>query len=201
MRSIAYTVLLGILFYQAVLVDRNSYIANAPIAIQNQVYAPVLGNLSTYKNSQSVWADSELSLEIPLYTKDAAPDNEYLAYYLVPQQYLVDRLLLEYKLRGISPASAYVQMQKERVAIAGELYGVYWRDQSGSYAAIPNSLLISYAEQYEKVYATPYAELFKELGVTQVVWDRSIDPEWMLGNASSLDPVYVNSRFTVYQVQ
>jgi putative flippase GtrA len=200
-RVIIYAAVILVLFYQAVLVDINSYRANAPVAIANQAYAPVFAELNTFKIPQGVWADSELSLEIPLYTRDAAPDNGYLAYYLVPQQFLVNRLLLEYKLRGIKPADAYGQMQQDRATISGELYGTYWRDQAGSYAAIPDSLLQSYATQYSKIYATSYDTLLKELDSTQVVWDRTEDPEWKLSSVPGLTQIYSDSRFTIYQVQ
>jgi putative flippase GtrA len=200
-RGLVYAAVLFVLFYQAALVDIASYRANAPLAIANQAYAPVLSYLRTYKEPQGVWANQELSQEISIYTSDAAPDNAYLAYYLAPQSFMTERLLVEYKLRGILPGDAYVQMQQERVALANELFGVYWRDQAGSYAAIPNRLFQGYAKEYPQVYAMPYASLFTQLGVTLIVWDRVQDPEWKLDAAAGLTAVYSNARFTVYKVQ
>lgn len=108
---------LSIIFYNAVLIQINSYRALLPQTIAMQAYAPVMASVNALPLGQVVMADRTLSLYIPIYTPADAPNNDYAMYYLVPQTYLEERLFLEYRLRGIVPAQALSTMTAERADI------------------------------------------------------------------------------------
>lgn len=186
-------------FYNAVLIQYASWQKYLPQTITAQRYAPLLEYLHTEsKNTaQAVWADRSLSSYIPLYTEADAPNNDYTMYYLVPQSYLEDRLIVEYRLRDISPKDALTKMQEERVDIAKRLFGIYWRDHAGSYENIPDTLLEQYAARYRASYKTPISQLLKSLGSTIVVHDNTKDA-WNLPSREFSKTKTIESRFEVY---
>ncbi len=192
---------LGALFllYSAALLQINSYRANYPEAIAAQSYAPALAYLNTLPAGQAVWADRAISTYIPMYTDQNAPNNDYVEYYLVPQQYLVERMLLEYRLSNISPSQILATMEQDRSDISQRLFGVYWRDQAGSYAAIPDSLLEQYAAQYPGIYAEPIVDIVKNLGVTTIIWNQNDEPVWDISSSTTM-PISTTDTFKVYSV-
>ncbi len=198
-RIVAYGALCGVLLYGAILVQISSYRTAYPEAQKAQQYVTVLAYLNTLPSASSVWADRELSLYVPIYTHDDSPNNGYAEYYLIPQNYLVKRMLLEYRLRGVAPVDIRNVMRQERASISARLFGVYWRDSAGSYAAIPDTLLDTYVQAYVETYTQPLNTLFRELGVTEVVWDTKAQPEWNLGASLSEKPTRVG-QFLIYRI-
>ena len=198
LRHMLWIAAIAVVCANALLIQINSYRAHAPKALERQAYAPILKLLNGLPEG-AVWANRDLSLIIPIYTRYDAPNNDYMMYYLVPQPVIEKRLLLEYKLRGITPAHALSTMQAERIDIAKRLFGVYWRDQAGSYAAIPDSLLQQYAAAYKAVYAAPLAETFKSLGIGMAIKDTQSDA-WMLeGQGVALSTT--TGRFELYTIK
>lgn len=200
MRYAAYGFLSGMLLYTAVLVQTASYRAAAPALSAAQAYAPILSYLHAQPAPAVVWADRTLSLFIPLYTHNDAPNNGYAEYYLVPNAYLVERLLLEYRLRGVTPQQILGVMRRDRADISQRIFGVYWRDAAGSYDALPNALIESYARRYAALYQEPLATVFRQLGVTEIVWDAAAAPSWNLGAQSGLHIVATIGRYSVYRL-
>ncbi len=194
-----YGALCGVLLYGAVLIQNTSYRSAYPVAHAAQRYVSILAYLSTFPKTSMVWSDRKLSTYVPIYTHDNAPNNNYLMYYLVPQKYLIKRMLLEYRLRNISPDKIQEVMYHDRIDISSRLFGVYWRDSAGGYASIPNVFLKTYAQEYTKIYTQPLGTLFKELGVTDVVWDTKTQLEWNLNSRLSEKPVKINP-FWVYHL-
>jgi len=183
----------------AVLVQRDSYRAQYAQAVAAQMYAPLLSYLQTIPE-QAVWADRTLSLYIPMYTKQDVPNHDFAQFDLVSQDFLERRLLLEYALRGIKAKDALATMQAEREDIARRLFGVYWRDQYGSYAAIPDSLLAQYANDYTKSSRENVPAQLRALGITAVAWDKNVDPSWDLNQYPSLLKQFEANNIALYDV-
>lgn len=198
--GIAYGTCFLLLFISATLVQRASYAAHYTEAVASQVYVPVFSFLQTMPSGQSVWANRTLSLYIPMYTKQDVPNNNFAEYDPVPQAFLEKRLLLEYSLRKVSAVDALATMKTEREDIAFRLFGVHWRDQHGSYAAIPDSFLERYANDYKEVSRRSISEQLRALGVSVVVWDTETDKSWDLDRALSTNPVFRTEQFKVYRV-
>jgi hypothetical protein len=91
-------------------------------------------------------------------------------------------------------------MQSEREDIANRLFGVYWRDQHGSYAAIPDSLLEQYANDYKKSFRQSIESQLIALGALVVVWDKESDPSWNIDRFLDTNPIFSTARFEVYQL-
>lgn len=200
LRGVAYGICFFVLLVSAALVQRGSYTAHYAEAVASQAYTPVFSFLQAMPSGQSVWADRTLSLYIPMYTKQDAPNNNYAEYDPIPQIFLEKRLLLEYALRKVPTADALATMQAEREDIANRLFGVHWRDQYGSYAAIPDSLLAQYADDYKESSRQSIMAQLRALGISTVVWDTQTEPSWDLMRALDEKPVYRDARFQVYQL-
>jgi hypothetical protein len=200
LRGVVYVAWFSILLVSAGAIQRASYRAQYPAVLDAQAYAPVLAFLQTLPPGQSVWADRTLSLYIPIYTKQDAPNSDYVRDYLVPQTFLESRLLLEYTLREIDPTDALAMMKSEREDIAQRLFDVYWRDQHGSYAAIPDSLLEQYASEYQAAVRQSIGAQLGALGVSMVIWDTQADPSWNMGHVLGTTPIFRTERFEVYQL-
>lgn len=201
LRGIAYGSCFLILFVSAMSVQRASYTAHYAAAVASQAYTPVFSFLQTMSPGQSVWANRTLSQYIAMYTKQDVPNHDFAQYDMASQDFLERRLLLEYALRKIAPADALATMQAEREDIAYRLFGVHWRDQYGSYAAIPDSLLERYANDYTAAAVRQdISDQLRALGISVIVWDAESDPSWNIGDALGTTPIFRTERFEVYQL-
>lgn len=200
LHNIAYGVCFSVLFVSAALVQRASYAAHYAEAVASQAYTPVFSFLQTMPSGQSVWADRTLSLYIPMYTKQDVPNHDFAQYDLVSQDFLEKRLLLEYAMRKVPAADAFATMQAEREDIAYRLFGVHWRDQYGSYAAIPDSLLEQYANDYKESSRQSISDQLHALGASTLVWDTETDKLWDMGHVLGVNPIFRTERFEVYQL-
>lgn len=188
------------LFYNAALIQATSYHAQYPSAVARQAYAPALTYLSTLPLGESVWADSALSQQISIYTEQNAPNNFYSLYYLVSDQYLVERMLLNYELAGIPAKDILATLAKDRADVSAQIFGIHYREQYGSYAAIPDSLLVEYAERYRMQLARPLADVLRDVSVTLVAWDTAADPAWHIDRVPNATEVFSDGRIRVYQI-
>ncbi len=189
-----------VLFYNATLIQITSYRVAMPALSATQEYAPVLSYLHNQPTKEVVWANRSLSLYIPLYTQDDAPNNGYAQYYLVSNKYFITRLLLEYKLRGVTPNQIASVMYKDRANIAQRIFGVYWRNKEGSYSSLPDSIIKSYASIYKTLYKEPFVNIFKQLEVTEVVWNSVKYPSWNLNTISALHKITTLGDFSIYRL-
>ena len=190
-----------VLLYNGLLMQRDSYVATYPSAVASQKYSATLAHLEALPEEETIWADRTLSLYIPMYSKHNVPNNFYAGGYLVSNEYLEKRLLLEYKLRGVAPPEIYEAMQKDRADVSVRIFGLYWREKDGSYAAIPDSLLEGYAKDYETFFAKPYPELFQDMGITMVAWDKTAEPTWDIEGMSFAEKIFESGDITVYRLQ
>lgn len=200
LRGIAYGICFSVLLISAGLVQRASYTAHYTETVEAQAYTPVLSFLQTMPSGQSVWANRALTPYIPLYTKQDAPNHDFAEYDPIPQSFLENRLLLEYALRKVPPADAVRTMQEEREDIAYRLFGVHWRDQYGSYSAIPDALLEQYADEYKKSARQSVSAQLNALGASVIVWDTESDPSWDISHALGMKLIFSTERFEVYQL-
>jgi hypothetical protein len=200
MRGISYVAILAAYIVSAAMIQLASCGAHYAETLKVQSYSPVLTFLSALPSGDSVYADRDLSLYIPIYTAQDAPNNDYVRNYLVAQTYLENRLMLEYALRGIAPADALATMKREREDIAQRLFDVYWRDQYGSYAALPDALLEQYSNEYKKNRPGNITQKMKALGVSLVVWDRQSDPSWHMDRVLGSEPIFATARFELYRL-
>lgn len=200
LRNGVYLLAALIFLYNAALVQIYSYQAHYAYAAAAQTYAPTLAYLNTIPTKQTAWANKSLSVYIPLYTKHNAPNNDYASSYLVGNDFLVERMLLQYRLSGILPSDIAIQLKVDRATVSGQIFQLYWRDQGGSYDAIPDSYLDAYAAQYKNIYAKPLPQLFKDMGATMIVWDKAADASWHIDLLPFAHKTFEDGSIAVYQL-
>lgn len=200
LRNSVYVLAALILLYNAALVQIYSYKAHYADAAAAQTYAPTLAYLNTIPTEQTAWANKSLSVYIPLYTKHNAPNNDYASSYLIGNDFLVERMLLEYRLRGVTPSDIATQLTKDRATVSGQIFQLYWRDQGGNYESIPDSYLEAYAARYKEIYTKPFEQLFKDMGATMIVWDKALEPEWRVDSLPFVHKTFEDKNIAVYQL-
>ena len=188
---------IAVLFYNAVLVQIHSYQFIYPEAVSAQRYASALEYLKLLSEA-SIWADPAFSSYIPIYTHHDAPNSSQAANYLIPRSFFEERLFLNYRLRGIKPEDALSTMQKERAEVSSAIYALYWRQQSGSFDAIPDSEISRLANGYVQTYSIPLTTLMKELGINIVAWDKSSEPGWPLSQLPTAKKIFEANNIEIY---
>jgi hypothetical protein len=199
-RQALFGITLVFLFYNAGVIQVNSYRANYQQAVAVQTYAPLFKYLNSLPNKEVVFSDAVLSMYVPIYTQHDAPNNVYAGLYLSSDEFYANRLYLEYRLRGVQPEEIFSVMQKERVAVSQQLFLIYYREQYGSYAAISDVTLQRLADAYGASYRKPIGDLLNDLGVTIVVWDTAREPDPHYANAKNLKELTRVGSFVVYRV-
>ncbi len=187
------------IFFNAFLIDLHSYAYQLPGAKDAERYTPVINFLNTLPE-QGVWANEELSKYIPIYTSHEVPNNVQIANYLVPRSFFEDRLYTKYRLRGVSEKTVLDTMESEREAVSSAVYGLYWREQTGSFAGIPESELQRLAAGYQAMATTTLAELFSRMGARIVVYDMSHDSLWQHELFSSDEVLFTSGSLQVLRI-
>ncbi len=187
-------------FYNASLTQLSSYRAWLPATTEAQRYAPLMQALNNIPGERVVWANQDISVYIPLYSRDDTPNNRQLANYLLPDTYLTERLILTYRLRGVTPQEILATLQQERTDVSSQLYGTYWANQTGSFDSIPDSVLASVADEYKKQYVLPLSEMFKKLDIGIIVWDTETDPPLSASSLPFASRIASIEGINIYQI-
>jgi hypothetical protein len=170
LRAGAAAAIVFVLFYTSPLLHMRWYMDNPdPAVVQAQQYASALKVLNAMPLAQVVWADEGLSLYIPIYTTNSAPNNSFAAYYLNPETLYEDTLFLEYRLLDETPDTIHGSLVKDRETVSLRLFGQYYREVGVSLASIPDSILADLVQKYRAFYTRPFADIFRELGITVIV--------------------------------
>ena len=109
-------------------------------------------------------------------------------------------------MRGVSAADAPSVFQSERGFVSLNLYGIYYRDLTGSYANMPqadfDSFLALYQAQAKEPMAPWLADMLHKYEVNWVVWDTQADPSWHLERYPTvLHQEAQFGRLSIYSVQ
>lgn len=190
-----------VFIYSAVLTQISSYQAWLPTTVAAQAYAPVLKVLDAIPGEQVAWANPDMAMYIPIYTNKDSPGDGQLGNYLVPFSFMEERMFLIYRLRGITAADALATMQRERAYISSMLYSLYWLHKTGSFEGIPDATIADVANDYRKQYALPVRAMFEKLGVTMIVWNKTVDPQWHIDTLPFVQKVYAYGSLEVYTIR
>ncbi|HEY4516844.1 MAG TPA: hypothetical protein VJG64_02760 [Candidatus Paceibacterota bacterium] len=188
-------------FYNGALIQYHSYLSSYPLAAAAQKYAPLLSYLEALPQNETIWADRNLSTYIPMYTAHSVPNNFYAFAYLTSNKYLEKRILLEYRLRGVPPSQAYDTLVQDRADVSSRIFQLYWREKTGSYAGIPDSLLRDYAKDYATFVRAPYPTLFRDMGITMIAWDKNAEPAWNINAMPFVSKIFEIGDIVVFRLQ
>ena len=170
--SILFAAGMGVLFYNAALWQITSYTQVYPVALAAQSYAPVFTYLNSLPDTQTIWTNDRLSLYIPMYTQHNTPSNHYVIYYLNPHEFYEKRAFLMYRLKGVTPTTILETMKQDRNDLSQRLFGMFIREDTGIPDAISEETFLDLEKKYKTFYARPYAEVFKDLGITMLLAPR-----------------------------
>ncbi len=187
---------IAMLFVHGGLAQHNFYGKHLPEAQGSQEYAPVFAYLN-HVPTMSVYANSTLSNYLAIYTNDDAPGSWYAGLYLLPVNYLHERLFFEYRLRGITADESLTTMKAERHAILMQLFLGNWSGIPNNTAQLPDSILEELAQEYRAYVHIPISDLMHMLRITYVLQDKTNDAWSPVG---LVPETTISNRFVLYRL-
>ncbi|MCR4333511.1 MAG: hypothetical protein NUV60_00600 [Patescibacteria group bacterium] len=198
-------------FALGIFIQVNSFTSNrgdaGAIAIERQKYGPVMDWLNQNATKEDVVLSNDpISYLVTIYTSLNIYYCRADLYSLsATNERLRDILFTLYRLRGVGKEEVQKVFYAERKFISLNLYGIYYRQLSGSYEAIPDEELNRTIALYEETLATPTEEWLKQkmtqYEVNYVIWDKKSDPDWQLQKYPFLHEAAVFGDIVIYQFQ
>lgn len=187
----------------------NSYLSDRGdagiVAVERQKYGPVMDWLNQNATKEEVvLSNNEVSYMVSMYTPLNVLYHRAAQYALVAtEERLLDTLFTFYRLRGVGAQDAREVFFAERKDISIYLYGIYYRQLSGAYEAIPDEKINDYIARYKATLATPAAEWLKQVmakyEVSYVVWDKKANPDWQVEKYTFFKKVAAFNDITIYR--
>lgn len=182
-------VVVFVLFYNGALVQVSAYQNNLERARELQRFVPVVAFLNDDR-TETVWLQNRgVSTELAGYSSDSFINSEYAAYYLIEKEFFVNRLMLEYRLKGVTPSEIADVLDTRREDVSYRIYAMYHREKLGDRALIPQEDLDEIAQSYNDFHERDFEEIFQELGIDLIVWDKKNEPELIYEHISSLERI------------
>jgi len=183
------------LVYHGAMIQVSAYKHAYPVYLERQGYSKLISYLSdNYNSPQSIFSTELTSAMLPVYTHHDAPNNAFSIYYLSSREYLSKLLFLEYKLQGVKPGVSGEIMRANRCSISKRVFGMYHREQYGSCNAIPDEFdefIVELERQYKDFYGLSYADIFKDLNIDLVIWEKK--------NIPGLKQIHnINDEFVIF---
>ncbi|MBI2625267.1 MAG: hypothetical protein HYW70_02960 [Candidatus Nealsonbacteria bacterium] len=197
--------IIGMSIYAGINIQAASYEECKDQILSEQRYAPIIQWLDKNANKgEVVLADSDPSNFISIYTPlnlfYASPAHYYLS---APDERVLESIFLFYRLEGLAgrEAKEFFLQDKEREYISRSVYNEYYKEKLGDTAAIPDEVIISFAEKYKKFLLVPLEKILKRYKVNYVVWDKKKHPFWQLDQYQFLKPAYEIEDFKIYIIK
>ncbi|MCH8986767.1 hypothetical protein IIA94_01215, partial [Patescibacteria group bacterium] len=194
-----------------IFVQANSY-SFAPlnrdggsIAIERQKYGPVMQWLNEHADKEAVvLSNDEISHIAVIYTPLNVFYHRAAVYSLsATQSRLLDVLFTFYRLRGVGIKDARDVFFRERGYVSSNVYGIYYRELLGSYAAIPDEKIEEIVVAYKETLSTPTSEWLRRTWalyeLEYVVWDKKTDSLWQLEKYPFLEEAVVFGDLAIYR--
>lgn len=175
------------------------------IAIERQKYGPVMDWLNeNAEKEEVVFANDEASHMTVIYTPQNVFYHRAGVYSLASTDERLRTIIFSfYRLRGVGTAEAREVFFSERKFISSNLYGEKYRQELGSYQAIPDDKVEEFIVFYQEALKTPtpewLRETFTKYEVAYAVWDKKKDPLWRLDQFDFFKKAAVFGDIAVYQ--
>lgn len=179
-----------------IFVQAKSYVSDArdggSVAIERQKYGPAMDWLNANATKEAmVFADDEISHLTVIYTPLNVFYHRAAGYSLVGnRERLMEVLFAFYRLRNVDKAEARDVFFKERGYVSANVWAIRYREEFGSYEAIPDAELESILASYMETLKTPrdawLKQVFEKHEVEYWVWDKKTNPNWNLDQYSFL---------------
>lgn len=175
------------------------------IAIERQKYGPVAQWLNQNATKEEVVLSNEpISYVVTVYT----PLNVYhhraaMLTLAATKERLLDTLFTFYRLRGVGAENVQEVFWAERDYISTNIYGIYYRQLSNTYEAIPDEEINSIIALYKATLTTSTSEWLKQkiaqYEVNYVIWDKMSDPSWKMERFEYLKKVAEFGTIAIYR--
>lgn len=198
-------------FATGVFIQTNSYFSDRGdagiVAVERQKYGPVMDWLNQNAiKEEVVLSNNPISYLVSIYTPLNVFHHRAAMYFLsATKERLLDAIFTFYRLRGISSKDSHEVFSEERGDISWNIYGIHYRQLSGSVEDIPDEEINNIVKLYEATLATPTSEWLKQkmiqYEVNYVVWDKKADPDWQLGKYAFFKEIIAFGDLSIYQLQ
>ena len=193
--------IIGFSIYTGVIIQASSYGKSEEKILSDQRYAKVVQwfNLNAQKD-EVVLADRYQSDILSIYTSL----NQFYAthsfiYLSATNERTLSSLFLLYRLDGVSgPESENLFLGEERGVLSVRVYGTYYKNIAGTASAIPDEILLSFAEKYRNFLLIPLDKIFEIYDIKYIAWDKINHPRWQLDQYPFLTKVYEEGDFAIY---
>jgi len=96
------------------------------------------------------------------------------------------------------PESENLFLGEERGVLSVRVYGTYYKNIAGTASAIPDEILLSFAEKYRNFLLIPLDKIFEIYDIKYIAWDKINHPRWQLDQYPFLTKVYEEGDFAIY---
>jgi len=204
-RKASAVLIIAVSVYTGILIQSASYAANKDMALQYQKYGQAIDwlNTNTIKD-EVVFSNYELSQIIAIYT----PLNVFHHWtidisFSATEDRLLNTLFLLYRLDGVGKEDAREVFLQDRAKISWSLYGLRYRETTGSYAGIPDEVILDIVKKYQDSLSVSTGDFINQLwdkyGVKYLVWDKESEPQWNLSQYTFLRKAAEVGKFVIYQ--
>ncbi len=173
---------------------------------ERQSYGVVMDWLNENANKEEVVLGNEMiSSLVVIYTPLNVFHHRAGLYSLsVTNERLVETIFTFYRLKGINGKDAEKTFFDDKVYLAWNTHGIYYRELTGSQENFPDEKIRSLIDGYIKTLNTKSSvwlkDIFNKYEVQYIVWDKVSDPKWELQKYSFLNKVVTLGDFEIYQV-
>lgn len=192
----------AVLFYNGLLVQTSAYKSSYTRAIEEQRYAEIVSFLqANYHVKKTIWMQSDrMSTLLAGYTPHDFLHSGYARYYLIGRNFFIERLFLEYRLRGVKPQEVKEAMVKEKGHVSGSIFGMYYREKFGDETALPQGFLEELEMSYKSFFEQSFSDVLKDFHIGLVIWDKKNEPGLIYRNIPELREVArVGDGFVIYE--
>lgn len=186
--------------YNAGLIQFSSYRAQLAEALEKQRYAPLIYYLrENYQIPQTIWSDKAISAILPIYTIHNTPNHNSVFAFLSSKEYLIGRLLFEYRLRGV-PTEVFVPTVKREIEfVSGRVFGHRYSDFS---TPVQEELVTGLEKQYKDSYPLQLKTFFNNFEIGLVVQDRRYERDIVYDSYPILAKLSdIGDDFTIYKLK
>ena len=189
-------------------IQNTSYEANKSEAIYYQRYGPIVDWLNANAQKEEVvFANADISNLIVIYTPlnvfHVMPEIVTISF-AASEDRLLNTLFLLYRLDGVGEDEAQEVFFKDRAQISWSIYGIYYRENAGAYANIPDEVIQDIVQKYQESFSFSTADflynLWNKYQVNYLIWDKEQNPQWHLDQYQFLKKAADIGDFTIYQI-
>lgn len=197
-------------FAVGIFIQANSFTSDRGdagiVAVERQKYGPVMDWLNQNAvKEEMVLSNDSISYLVTIYTPLNVFYHRGAPFMLsaTKERLLETTIFTFYRLRGVGDKEIRDVVSKDLGYISRNIFGIYYRQLSGSYEAIPDEEIQNIITLYEATLATPAAEWLKQVmvkyEVSYVVWDKKADPDWQVEKYPFFKKVATFGDIAVYE--